>query len=115
MNFEAGPPSGVLWRYDIPYAAFDTKPRLCNSTDATSLGETSAKLTRWPNSAINADCCDSKGASKINLFGGYLDVMAPTNPHFTAPFSSYIPTPIPSFASNIIFSVIVFSVPFLLL
>jgi hypothetical protein len=41
----------------------------------------------------------SKGASKMNLLGGYLDVIAPTNPHLTAPFSSYIPTPIPSFAS----------------
>ena len=35
----------------------------------------------------------------MNLLGGYLEVMAPTSPHLIAPFSSYIPTPIPSFAS----------------
>lgn len=52
----------------------------CNSTDDTKLRWISAKLTRWPNSA---ECCVSKGASKINLLGGYLDVIAPTNPHFS--------------------------------
>jgi hypothetical protein len=40
------------------------------------------------NSAINADCCNSNGASKINTLGGYFDVIAPMNPRFIALFSS---------------------------
>lgn len=77
---DAGPPSGALRRYDIPYVAFDTIPSRCNSIDATVLGRISAKFTRCPNSAINVDCCNSKGVSKTNLLGGCFDVRAPTNP-----------------------------------
>ena len=79
MNLEAGPLSGSFLRYEIPKAAFDINPFRWDSTDATTSGLIPAKLTRWPNSAIKADCWDSIGASKINVGGGYLEVSAFTD------------------------------------
>jgi hypothetical protein len=86
----AGPPSGFLRKYETPNADFERNPLRCDSTDAKASWCTSATLTRWSNSAMRVDCCNSKGALQMNVLGAYSVVIAPTKLHLTKPFSSYI-------------------------
>lgn len=78
MNLEAGLPFICCCVKDIPKDDFERKPRRWDSTDAILSMLTSARFTRWPNYAINADCSDASGASKMKVLGGYLFVRAAT-------------------------------------